>query len=155
MQRSLTRTLSAKLQISVPKVYDRFGTILVTDEGTRHVLEVRIERGKKKPLIARWGGISLAWKLDTELFDAVPPPMINMAELVQRLLADECELCGSRDNVQVHHIRALKDLQKPGQKEKPLWARVMAARRRKSLVLCHDCHRAIHDGRPTRSRLGQ
>ena len=152
MQQSLTRTLSAKLRISIPKVYEKLHTIIETDNGPRRVLEVRIERGEKKPLIARWGGISLARKLDTELPDLMPVPKINTAELVQRLLAEECELCGSTDNVEVHHIRALKDLQKPGRAEKPLWVYVMAARRRKTLVLCHDCHRAIHEGRPTRSR---
>jgi hypothetical protein len=155
MQRSLTKTLAAKLRISVPKVYERFATTIETEHGPRRVLEVRVERPGKKPLIARWGGISLAWKLDTTLFDREPVPMINMSELVDRLLADECELCGSRDEVQVHHIRALKDLQQSGRSEKPLWVRVMAARRRKTLVVCHACHRAIHDGRPTRTREGQ
>jgi hypothetical protein len=154
MQRSLTKTLAAKLRISVPKVYERFATQIETEQGQRRVLEVRIERRDKKPLIARWGGISLAWKLDTTLSDREPLPMLNMTELVQRLLADECELCGSQDDVQVHHIRALKDLQKPGRSEKPLWAQVMAARRRKTLVVCHACHRAIHEGRPTRTRNG-
>ena len=154
MQRSLTKTLAAKLRVSVPKVYERFATTIETEHGPRRVLEVQIERRGKKPLIARWGGISLAWKLDVTLSDREPVPMVNMTELVQRLLANECELCGTRDNVQVHHIRALKDLQKSGQSEKPLWARVMAARRRKSLVVCDACHRAIHEGRPTRTRNG-
>ena len=154
MQRSLTKTLAVKLRISVPKIYERLATTIETEHGPRRVLEVRIERHGKKPLVTRWGGISLAWKLDTTLFDREPVPMINMTELVQRLLADKCELCGSEDDVQVHHIRALKSLQRFDRSEKPLWARVMAARRRKTLVVCHACHRAIHDGRPTRTRNG-
>ena len=152
MQGSLTKTLAAKLRISVPKVYDRYGTTIETECGPRRVLQVQIDRGDKSPLITRWGAISLARKLDTELVDREPVPMISMAELVQRLLADECELCGSRESVQVHHVRALKDLSRPGRSEKPLWVRVMAGRRRKTLVVCHVCHRAIHDGRPTRTR---
>jgi group II intron reverse transcriptase/maturase len=154
MQQSLTRTLSAKLRISVPKIFERFGKTIETDQGPKRVLEVRIDRGKKPPLIARWGGISLARQFDTELLDEIPAPMINMSELVQRLLAEECELCGSKDDIEVHHIRALKNLQTPGRAEKPLWVRVMAARHRKTLVLCHECHRAIHEGRPTRPRQG-
>ncbi|MFE1852147.1 hypothetical protein [Streptomyces sp. NPDC059489] len=31
------------------------------------------------------------------------------------------------------------------------WARTMAARRRKTLVVCRHCHEDIHAGRPTRS----
>jgi group II intron reverse transcriptase/maturase len=154
MQRSLTKTLAAKLRISVPKVYEHFATTIETERGQYRVLEVRIERSDKEPLITRWGGISLAWTLDTTLLDREPVLMINMTELVQRLLADKCELCGSRDEVQVHHIRALKDLQRFDRSRKPLWAQVMAARRRKSLVVCYACHRAIHDGRPTRTRKG-
>jgi hypothetical protein len=29
----------------------------------------------------------------------------------------------------------------------------MAARQRKTLVTCHDCHVAIHAGRPARERV--
>src|SRR5438270_4145289 len=114
MQESLTRTLAAKLRISVSKVYKRYRAQILTEDWTYTAgLEVRIEREGKTPLIARWGGISLVWKVDGELEDQ-PPPFwsLNTTELVQRLLADKCELCGSRDNVQVHHIRALKDLEK-------------------------------------------
>jgi hypothetical protein len=31
----------------------------------------------------------------------------------------------------------------------PAWAALMAKRRRKTLVVCHPCHEAIHDGHPT------
>jgi hypothetical protein len=68
-------------------------------------------------------------------------------ELVERLLAEECELCGSQESINVHHIRALKDLQKEREPENPLWKQVMAARHRKTLVVCHHCHVAIHAGR--------
>jgi len=46
---------------------------------------------------------------------------------VQRLLADTCELCGSQEKVEVHHIRALKDLKRRGRREKPEWMKRMAA----------------------------
>jgi hypothetical protein len=58
------------------------------------------------------------------------------SEIVQRLLADECELCGSRKQVEVHHIRALKNLSRNGKGNPPEWAKRMAARRRKTLVSC-------------------
>ena len=49
------------------------------------------------------------------------PPILNgRTELVQRLLADTCELCGSTVKVQVHHVRAMKDLRKKGRAERPL-----------------------------------
>jgi hypothetical protein len=72
-------------------------------------------------------------------------------ELIKRLLAEKCELCGSRDNIEVHHIRKLADLEKGG-KERPRWVKTMAIRRRKTLVVCHFCHQAIHAGRPARQK---
>jgi hypothetical protein len=67
--------------------------------------------------------------------------------LLERLLADTCEHCGSQEEVQVHHIRHLADLNRKGRREIPNWVKQMAARRRKTLVVCHDCHVAIHAGR--------
>jgi hypothetical protein len=48
----------------------------------------------------------------------------------------------------VHHIRKLADLGKFGQAGRPAWAAIMAKRRRKSLVVCLDCHADIHSGKP-------
>ena len=46
-----------------------------------------------------------------------------------------------------HHIRALRDLNVKGQREKPKWVQIMAARKRKTLVVCRTCHMDIHHGR--------
>lgn len=67
-----------------------------------------------------------------------------------RLTADACELCGSTEKAEVHHIRALKDLNPQGRKQQPDWGTRMAPRRRKTLVVCRICHEDIHAGRPTR-----
>jgi len=71
-------------------------------------------------------------------------------EIIKRLLADTCELCRAQEHCEVHHIRKLADLKVKGRKEKPQWVQRMAARQRKTLVVCRDCHNAIHVGRPTR-----
>lgn len=55
------------------------------------------------------------------------------SELVKRLLADTCEMCGSKEDVEVHHIRKLADLNTEGRPEKPAWVKRMAAPRRKCL----------------------
>jgi hypothetical protein len=69
------------------------------------------------------------------------------SELLERLLADTWELRGSREHVEVHHIRRLADLRPKGRAEKPVWVKMMAARHRKSLAVCRDHHEAIHSGR--------
>ncbi|MEQ2017078.1 hypothetical protein ABLB90_10930 [Photorhabdus bodei] len=53
---------------------------------------------------------------------------------------------------EVHHVLKLCDLNKPGQRKKPLWAKIMAARRRKTLVVCIKCHMKIHKFRPAKNR---
>jgi group II intron reverse transcriptase/maturase len=150
MERSLAMTLARKLRISVRQVYARYQTTLQTEQGPRKVLQVQVERGEKKPLVATWGGISLQRQQKGILQD--PPLQVwgGRSELEKRLLAQVCELCESRDRIQVHHIRALKDLHQPGRAERPAWVKVMAARRRKTLVVCGSCHADIHAGRTRR-----
>ena len=150
MERSLTQTLAHKLRISVTGVYRRYRQIIDTDAGSTPVLQVTVEReGRQKPLVARWGGLSLARNIKVVLNDAPLRICGPRTELERRLLANRCELCGSTDNIQVHHVRALKDLRIKGRAEKPFWVQVMAARQRKTLVTCEKCHDDIHAGRLT------
>ena len=110
-----------------------------------------VERGEgKRPLVAQWGGIPLRREKHAVLDDQPPRVWNTRTELLERFLADTCELCGSTADVEVHHIRRLADLQAKGQGDKPAWVKTMAARQRKTLVVCHACHGDIHAGRPTR-----
>jgi len=155
MRVSLLKTLAIKHKATVSTIARKYDATTTTPEGkTLKCLEVRVEREGKNPLIARFGGISLTRQPDATIDDRLLAPLNKpgRTELIQRLLADECELCGSRENVQVHHIRKLADLKRPGRKDRPTWVQVMAARRRKTLVVCHQCHIAIHNGEPTRQR---
>lgn len=61
--------------------------------------------------------------------------------LITRLQARVCELCGSNDELEMHHVRKLKDL-----KGKSEWEVKMIARKRKTLALCIKCHHKIHAG---------
>ena len=153
MERSLTKTLARKYRIRVAQVYRRYRAVLATEHGPRRGLQVTVHRdGGRAPLVAQWGGVSLARDITPRpLYD--DPPRIwsgRRSEVVQRLLAEVCELCGSTQQVQVHHIRALKDLNPTRRKHLPEWAARMAARRRKTLIVCRVCHEGIHAGRPTR-----
>ncbi len=156
MERSLTQTLAHKLRLSVTQVYHRYRATLQTDRGPRVGLQVTVERGEgRTPLVATWDGVSLARHTTAILNDAPLSLSIQApwTELEQRLLADTCELCGSREHIQVHHVRALKDLRRKGQADRPLWVKIMAARQRKTLVVCRACHYAIHAGRMVQPAL--
>jgi len=149
MERSLAQTLARKLKISRAQVFKRYKTTIETEEGTYRVLQVVVDRGPDQaPLVAHFGGISLRWnKWVTINEEATQPIWSGRSEVVQRLLAQRCELCGATENIQVHHIRKLVDLRRRGQNDKPEWVRQMAARRRKTLVVCQRCHEMIHSGR--------
>ncbi len=57
-------------------------------------------------------------------------------------LEAECAMCGSTENIEIHHVRALKDL-----KGKTPVERVMIAAKRKSIPLCRSCHMKQHGRR--------
>ncbi len=147
MEMSLTKTLAAKFQLTVSQIYDKYRTTHLVDEKPYKGLQVVVPREGKKPLIAKWGNIPLKRNPRAVLNDQ--PYMVwgGRTELEKRLLADICELCGSHENISVHHIRALKDLHQKGRREKPRWMQVMASRRRKTLIVCWKCHMDIQHGR--------
>jgi hypothetical protein len=66
--------------------------------------------------------------------------------VVEHLLAQECELCGSKEGIAVHHVHKLAALATKGRQEQPLWKKRMAARRRRTLLVCRRCHETIHCG---------
>lgn len=159
METSLTKTLAAKHQISVRAVYKKYRARLTVEGKTYKGLQVTVQREGKEPLTATWGGIPLVWDSKATIRDRPHQlPWNNRSELEKRLLAQVCEVCGAThmtDKIEVHHIRALKDLNTDDGREKPRWVKIMAARRRKTLILCQTCHRDLHAGRPLKHRVSR
>jgi len=148
---SLLKTLANKHKTTVMKVHVRYKHRHQRLDGNRMGYRVMVEREGKNPLIAKFGEMSLARQRNAIIQDELPlwTRRAKRTELIQRLLADKCELCGSNEGVNVHHIRALKDLNSTGRTAVPQHVLVMSARKRKTLVVCHKCHVAIHSGKPT------
>ena len=149
MKTSMLKTLACKHDSTVTKMADRYKTTIATPHGPRRCFEVSVEREGRTPLVARFGGIPLRRKNNAVLTDRIPPPVtVRRKELVTRLQAGQCELCKQTGTVDAHHVRKLADLERPGQPQ-PVWDQLMARRRRKTLVVCASCHKAIHNGQPT------
>jgi hypothetical protein len=150
METSMLKTLAGKHHSSVAKMACRYKTTIDTPDGAHTCCQTTVERGEgKKPLVARFGGIPLRRQTKTVLIDHSPVLVTTKGnELIHRLLAERCELCGATERLEVHHIRKLADLKKPGRNDKPAWVQIMAKRRRKTLVLCRACHLDTHAGRP-------
>jgi hypothetical protein len=151
MELSLVKTLASKAKISVPKAYERYGAEIEVEGKKRKVLRVVIPKHdtSKKPLVATWGGISLSWNSKATLEDRpLKVRWKGQSELVRRLLVEYCELCGHNEKLEVHHVRAMKDLHEYPGRQKPAWMKRMIALRRKTLVLCETCHDDVQYGRP-------
>ena len=149
MLTSMLKTLAAKHRSSVTAMARKHKATIVTRYGPRRCFEARIERDGRKPLVARFGGIPLRQQRNAVLTDrnAIPGATRKGKELISRLCAGRCELCEQWAHVRVHQVRKLADLAKPGQPQ-PAWARIMARRRRKTLVVCQRCHDTIHAPQP-------
>jgi group II intron reverse transcriptase/maturase len=154
METSLLKTLAGKGRTTLVKTLKRLKSTTQTPNGPRKCLKLIILRAGKRPLVAMFGGISLQRK-HTALKDQVLLPYIRRrSDIVERLLKDTCEVCESKDHVQMHHVRHLADLNKQGRREKPLWMQIMMARKRKSIPLCWRCHMDVHHNRPKFRKQG-
>lgn len=148
MATSMLKTLANKHKSTVAQMAKKYKCDIDTENGKMKGFKAEVQRDGKLPLVATFGGISLETKARvSKITDEVARLAMNRSELVTRLLAAECELCKSQADVEVHHVRKLADLTTKGRKEKPLWVQRMATLRRKTLVVCAECHDAIHAGK--------
>ena len=149
METSLLKTLAAKHDSTVSKMAARYKATIETPHGPRTCFEaVRIREDNQKPLVARFGGFPLKRQKTAVIIDRAPGrDPYPRKEIITRLLRNRCELCQHSGQVQAHHVARLADLAYPGHSQ-PAWARLMAAKRRKSLVVCPPCHDQIHAERP-------
>lgn len=155
MWQSLTKTLALKLRSKTKRInqmYKRVGP----KSGTKCIaVTLETEKGTKQ---ITFGDFSL--RVDsTPKHDAYRDyfrPYLPARELTLRLKHDQCEMCQTvtRD-LEVHHIRRLKDIrQKVKAGSANHWQAVMAARNRKTLVVCRSCHDQIHSSDGVRRRAG-
>jgi group II intron reverse transcriptase/maturase len=137
MKFSMFKTFAAKYKSSIGKVkakygHKKFGVNYYTKTGpkTMHFYDDGFKRQTE--------GI-----VQPEM-DIVPKVYRNNnpTSLMARLKAKCCECCGEQDvEIEIHHVRKLKDL-----KGKKRWEKLMIARRRKTLALCASCHDKLHAG---------
>ncbi len=154
METSLLKTLASKFRLTVSQAAQKYEAQLVVDGKKYKGLQVVISRQDKKPLVATWGGVPLSWDIKATIEEKpLETYKVGRTELVQRLLADFCELCGSKKDVEVHHVRKMKNLHEYPGHEKPPWVKRMIALKRKTLLLCRMCHEDVHSGRPLRQQM--
>jgi group II intron reverse transcriptase/maturase len=152
--KSLLKTLANKLRRSANRIYKMYN---VPNQEYAMLRKIIVRPGKD-PLVAIFGGRSFSrnpegmGKDGFNIYEAWHRPASHRSEVVQALLYGECCLCGIV-GVEMHHVRKLADIDRPGRRPRELWERIMAARRRKSIPVCPACHDDIHAGRYDRISL--
>jgi len=146
------KTLAAKHKCSVRVMLGKYKTSIKTEKGKNlKCIQVTVNREGKKPLVATFGGFSLERKqFTTVCHDQLPIPYNaknSRTEIIQRLLADKCEICGKTGAIEVHHVKAMKNIMGP-KNARTDWKRYMASRQRKTLAVCQECHHLISAGKP-------
>lgn len=150
---SLAKTIARKEKSSVRKVIDKYGieVPLKQSTGTRNIIGVRYETQKGTQTMTYFNE-SLS-KIDKPRNGASDRLIVYIPvrhQILDRINANTCELCGSSENIEIHHVRKLKDIKqkyaKRGNKI-PNWVLAMSSINRKTLIVCKKCHVDIHGGR--------
>jgi len=137
---SFLRTMANKYDTSATEIASRLR------QGRDLVVTTKTKEGKARRYIL----FKLRnWKPPKKDDDADTMPQTGVklgaskSSLAQRLEAGICESCGKEGGFfEVHHVRKLKDV-----KEKEGWERIMIARKRKTMILCIECHDLLHAGK--------
>lgn len=143
MERSMLSTLAAKHRRPPWAMRRRHETTVETPHGKRRCFEATQRTPSGTMFTARFGGIPLRRKKHARLLDGAWPARRGR-QLITRLTTGICELCQSRDGITVHHVTRLTDLNRYNTTTAPDWVQTMRARRRKTLIVCADCHAHIH-----------
>lgn len=150
---SLVKTIARKEKSSVPKVIGKYGIDVPRKKGTGTRLLVGVKyKTKQGEQIMTYFNDSLqkVEKPVTNISDSYRYYYDKTTQLIVRLNADICELCGSHESIAVHHVRKLKDIKQKYRKRGkhiPNWVLMMSKMNRKTLVVCEECHNKIHSGK--------
>jgi group II intron reverse transcriptase/maturase len=142
MSYSMYKTFAGKYKTSVKKILTKY------KKGG--VFKVMYENSKGKTLSQSFyhDGFKRKTNVNYTECDNIPRTVTitgGRNSLIERLKLRVCELCGATENLEMHHVRNLKDL-----KGKTEWEKRMIARKRKTLAVCSKCHSKIDPHRHVR-----
>ncbi|QHA01096.1 reverse transcriptase/maturase family protein [Dehalobacter restrictus] len=138
MKMSMLKTFGAKYQLHVSGVKKKYGQ---KNFGVKYMTKA----GVKTAYFYDQGFRKDRTNVGTGEIDLIPKLYGNVTRtsLVARLKACRCEWCGVENvELEIHHVRKLKNLQ-----GKKTWEKRMIARKRKTMALCKACHAKLHAGK--------
>lgn len=137
MEYSCLKTLAGKYKSTVSKIIKKYA-----DGSGRWAIPYESKNEHKKMYFAKYQdckntGTVSDIKSSTALFH-----LHSTTKFEDRLKAQICELCGKtgEGDYEIHHVNKVKNLQ-----GKALWEQIMIAKNRKTIVVCKECHKRIHN----------
>ena len=123
---SCAHTLAAKGKVSIRSIFAKYGR------------DITCKSGKKT--------ISLLYEptVVPKNYEEADPFVVTQYQARTRFMVDmPCKVCGSTSNIEIPHVRHLKDLNPPLSTAEE----IMAKQKRKQIPLCTKCHDLIHSGK--------
>lgn len=137
MEYSCLKTLAAKHRSSIGKIKQKY-----RDKNGGWCIPYETKKGTKQLHLAKYSD-SRNVKNPSDTVSGVAIIHKNTRSTFEhRLKARVCELCGTTESehYQIHHVNKIKNL-----KGKEPWKIMMISKRRKTMVLCLECHTKIHN----------
>jgi group II intron reverse transcriptase/maturase len=140
LEYSLAKTLARKYQISMSKVFKRFGrgfTIVIKGKG-----------GKEDRKVSFY--LNRDWVKNRDAFQNGKHQDIDLVQTAMRMrtrskLGQPCCICGeSARQIVMHHVRHIRKLS--NKREATGFNRILRMLNRKQIPVCETCHRKIHRG---------
>lgn len=134
LQHSCAKLIARKLKLhSRAQVFKKFGSNLQIVEGT----------GKSRKSVSLKLANSYKQIVKFNINPSVPLEEVYWSLRTKSKLNECCVICKSTENVQMHHIKALKS---EYNKKVSGFTKVMIAMNRKQIPVCQNCHIKIHKG---------
>lgn len=137
MEYSCLKTLAAKHRSSIGKIKQKY-----RDKNGGWCIPYETKKGTKQLHLAKYSD-SRKVKNPSDTVSSVAIIHKNTRSTFEhRLKARVCELCGTTESehYQIHHVNKIKNLE-----GKEPWKIMMISKRRKTMVLCLECHTKIHN----------
>ncbi len=135
MEYSMYKTYACKYKTNKGKIIEKY------TRNKEFAIEYETKSGKKKCIF--YNGGFKKQELSTICTDTLPQyqKYDRPNSIAGRLKRGICEYCGiNSDDIRMHHVNKLKEL-----KGEKAWEQLMIKKRRKTLAVCPQCHKKIHD----------
>lgn len=137
MEYSCLKTLAGKHRSSIVKIKNKY-----SDHKGKWCIPYETKNGMKYLYLSKYSDCKKGKDATDTITSMAQIHKNTRSTFESRLKAKKCELCGSTTSEQyeIHHVNKIKNL-----KGKEHWEIMMLSKRRKTMVVCWECHKKIHN----------